>query len=799
MSTISNSKLHSCTHCHEECKDELVWLEDKPFCCLGCKTVFEILDHHDLCDYYTIDRPRNKISQVEFGERFAFLDTEEIANQLFHFKEKDFRTVVFYVPNIHCSSCIWLLENLHRLNEGISSSKINFLKKTVKINFQESDVSLRQVVELMASIGYPPDINLEGTKAQSKKKEQTQLLIKLGVAGFCFGNVMLMSFPEYLSFSFKDEADYIKAFSWLNLILSIPIMVYSARDYYISAIKGIKHNIINIDVPISLGILVLFLRSSYEVISQSGFGYFDSLTGLVFFLLIGKWFQSKTYQSMSFERDFKSYFPLAVTLIQGPDQKGVLVNQLKNGDQILVRNGELIPSDSILVSEKSTIDYSFVTGESEPIRKQKGELIYAGGRQLGEPIYLIVQKPVSQSYLTDLWNQSAFRKEDVSRYGSLIDRVSQYFTLTIILIAVSSLIYWLLNDSSLAFQAFTAVLIIACPCALALSIPFTHGNVIRLLGNKGFYLKNSEVIEQLASVNTIVFDKTGTITQNKGTEVVFFGETRLSKLEESYIKALCNGSNHPLSLAISNHLLGTDGTSEIQDFQEIAGKGIMGKVAQYELRLGSADFLQVKESGSSGSVHVMINNEYKGFYKVVRQNRKGYAEMLSDLKKGGYELHLISGDHNIELEQWLPHFDQVNVHFNQSPQDKLSYIQQLIDSGKKVAMVGDGLNDAGALKQAQVGIAISEDVYSFSPACDGILSADKFSFLKNYIGYSKGSMRIVKASFALSFLYNIVGMYFAVQGMLTPIVAAILMPLSSVSVVVFVTVLTNLTAPKSIN
>ncbi|MCB0481110.1 MAG: heavy metal translocating P-type ATPase metal-binding domain-containing protein [Flavobacteriales bacterium] len=790
MANPNNTPSHNCAHCNELCENDLVWLDEKPFCCLGCKTVYEILNEHGLCDYYEIDRPTNRVKTTSFGERFAFLDTEEIADQLFYFKEGNFRTVNFYIPNIHCSSCIWLLENLHKLNAGVSSSVVNFVKKTAKINFKEDEISLRKLVELMASIGYPPDINLEGTKEQANQNIQRQLLIKMGVAGFCFGNIMLMSFPEYFSFQFKDEAHYIDIFAWLNLILSIPILLYSARDYYTSAYKGLKHKIINIDVPISLGIFVLFFRSSYEVISNTGFGYFDSLSGLVFFLLVGKWFQGKTYSAMSFERDFRSYFPLAVTLVQNNNQKGILVNQLKKGDEILIRNGELVPSDSILITSRATIDYSFVTGESELVGKQKGDLIYAGGRQQGESIHLIVQQPVSQSYLTDLWNQAAFKTQKSSGYESIIDKVSQYFTVVIMFIAVGSWVFWQFNDPKIAIEAFTAVLIIACPCALALSLPFTLGNSIRILGRFGFYLKNSLVVENLAKTNTIVFDKTGTITKNQAQEVLFHGNKRLSAEELLAVKHLCWSSIHPLSKAIYDYLPASDSRPLVSDFQEITGKGIMGGVNGYSVKVGSPAFLEIQDSAEDSAVHISINDTYKGYFKVKTSMREGYGELLTQLKEYGYDLHLITGDHKANMQDWLPYFSKDKILFSQSPKDKLEYIENLNAHHHKVIMVGDGLNDSGALKQAQVGIAISDDVYSFSPACDAILDSGHFNKILSYLKFSRSSMQIVKLSFALSFLYNVVGMYFAVQGALTPIVAAILMPLSSISVVVFVSAAT---------
>lgn len=791
MNNPDHQEIPDCAHCGEHCIDEIVCFDEKEFCCTGCKTVYEILSDNNLCDYYEIDNPNLTVKTTEFGKKYAYLDNPDIEEKLYQFANENYRIIKLFVPVIHCASCIWLLENLAKLSPGVISSQVNFVKKVVTINFNKDESSLRSIVEIMASIGYPPDINLEGFKKDKNKKRSRELLVKMGVAGFSFGNIMLMSFPEYFSFQFQDESQYVQLFAYLNLILSLPVFFYCAPEYFNSAYKGLKHKIINLDVPISLGIIVLFLKSAFDILTQSGPGYLDSLTGLVFYLLIGKWFQNKTYQALSFERDYKSYFPLAVSLIENNTERSILANQLKKGDEIEIKNEELIPADSILISEKAEIDYSFVTGESQKVLKQKGDLLYAGGRQMGGLARMVVQEKVSQSYLTDLWNQSAFQKSTKNEYSSLIDRVSQYFTIIIISIAFLTGLFWLVNDSALAIETFTAVLIIACPCALALSLPFALGNSIRVFGRNGFFAKNSQSIENLSEVDTLVFDKTGTLTTNKKSEALFYGEKRLTASELNLVHHACKASSHPISVAIASSI---KPTIKIQSnsFNEIIGRGIEANINDISIRIGSNEFCNSTEKVSLPHAFVEINGELKGYYTINKANRKGLEELIDTFKSQNLDLHLLSGDNSTDqqaITSLFPNEGQVN--FNQSPQDKLNYITALQNRGKKVMMLGDGLNDAGALKAANVGIAVSEDVYSFSPACDGILDANRFESLNDILIYSKDSMKVVRWSFALSFIYNIVGLFFAVQGLLTPIVAAILMPLSSITVVIFVTILTN--------
>ena len=413
MSSFTDLKSNlKCYHCGDSCPDNLISIDDKFFCCNGCKTVYEILNENQLCNYYNLDQTPGISPKINVVRKFDYLNDETILNQLIDFKNENITAVTFNIPQMHCSSCIWLLENLFKINPSINQSKVDFLKKTLNLKFYNQKISLKEVVELLASLGYEPQIQLDNLdKKSNSNKLNRKLLIKIGIAGFCFGNIMLISFPEYLSIN-PSEVFFRKFFGHLNLLLALPVFFYSASDYFLSAYKGLKKKIINIDFPISLGIAVLFFRSAYEVLTYTGAGYFDSLSGLVFFLLLGKLFQNKTYDALNFERDYKSYFPIAVTLKNGMEEKSIPLSNLKVGDRILIRNNEIIPADSILFNGDGFIDYSFVTGESKPVEKVSGELIYAGGRQAGGLLELEVIKEVSQSYLTQLWNNDSFQQKE---------------------------------------------------------------------------------------------------------------------------------------------------------------------------------------------------------------------------------------------------------------------------------------------------------------------------------------------------------------------------------------------------
>lgn len=770
--------------------------------------MYLLLDENGLCSYYNLDQnPGIKAKGKFTSERFAYLDDSSIFQKLVQFSSPSQTNVTFSLPQMHCSSCVYLLENLHRIEPGIITSRSNFHRKEVFISFNPSIISLRKVVELLAFIGYEPSISLndvkdaENTSAKNKKNRtfSRKQLYRIGVAGFCFANIMMFSFPEYFSSGKIDQAGLKVTFSWLNLFLSLPVLFFSSSAIFISAWKGIRQRIINIDAPIALAIIVTFARSYYEIISGHGAGYLDSGSGIVFFMLIGRWFQDKTYDSLSFERDYRSYFPLGVTIIKQKAEQNIPVTKLKKGDRIIIRNEEMIPADAVLLKGNANVDYSFVSGENSPVKKDIGELIYAGGKQSGSAIELEVINLASQSYITELWNNDIFRNPK-NRKESFIHPWSRYFTFGLFSIAIGAVIFWWITNPANIFPALTSVLIVACPCSLLLSATFTYGNMVRIFGKNKLYLKNANVIETVASVDTIVFDKTGTITQPNLSELKFEGRS-LSETEKLIIRDLSRQSTHPLSKLIASQLKVDESIHpHIRQFREFTGSGISAIVNDVPVKIGSAAFIgetnpELVSYDTGTHVHVQIGKELKGRFSISNHYRKGIRKETELLRQSGYELHVLSGDNDTEKENLQYIFgDKTPIKFRQTPAQKLDYIKQLQSGNKKVMMIGDGLNDSGALMQANVGIAVNDNSAQFTPACDAILDGEHVNNISKLINYAKAGKKIVTASFILSILYNIVGLSFAVSASLSPIVAAILMPASSISIVLFVTIASNIKA-----
>ncbi|AEV98295.1 ATPase [Niastella koreensis] len=779
MPTAATGKQTVCYHCGENCQERKVTSNGKYFCCEGCKMVYQLLNQSGLCEYYDLNgQPGTNQRIAVRKDKFAFLEVDHIQRQLISFADDKQTHITFYLPQIHCSSCLYLLENLHRLHAGVISAVVNFTRKEVAIVFDHNKVSLREVAELLTSIGYEPYISLNNLGLKKSPVNQ-QMLYRMGIAGFCFANIMLISFPEYLGLEGSEKALQ-GVFRMLNFILALPVVFYSAIPFFSSGWKALKHKHLNIDAPIALAIGITFGRSVYEVVSGAGGGYFDSMSGIVFFMLVGRVFQDKTYQQLSFERDFTSYFPVAVSVLKDDKEIPTALPDIKVGDTLVIHNEELIPADGILTRGRGFIDYSFVTGESLPVTKEMGEIVYAGGKQTGSVMEILVVKEVAQSYLAKLWSDNDFKRNE-AKSGSFVHLLSRWFTYILLGIATMAAVYWSVVDSSKVWNAITAVLIVACPCALLLSNTFTNGVILRILGRNKFYLRNAQVIEDMARIDHIVFDKTGTLASAHEQQIEYFGRP-LSKRQLLQIATLAACSNHPLSKGLVKYI-GRTGKMPVDDFREVTGNGVEGLVGGHLIKLGAYAWVAGKNKQPEGTaVYVSCDDEMQGCFQFSNQFRESVPELVKSLKPH-YSLSVLSGDNaagKASLEQLLGP-DSV-ILFHQKPEDKLRYIQSLQRHGKKVMMVGDGLNDAGALQQSNVGIAVTEDCNNFTPASDAIIDAGQLSRIPAFIKLCKVNKRIVVASFILSIAYNIVGLSFAVQGDLSPLIAAILMPASSLSI-----------------
>ncbi len=794
-------KAAACDHCGEPCVGGGFRVDDRAFCCLGCQTVFSLLREGGLTDFYTIaPRPGKRVEPSARPDRWVFLNDPGVAARLLDFSDDKIARVTFQVPAVHCVACVWLLENLFRLHPAIGRSRVNFARREVAITYTPQRARLSEMADLLTRLGYEPSVTLAELD-RGPSQPRGRLGLQVAVAGFAFGNIMLFSLPLYLGLDSVTGPTFRALFGGLSLVLALPVVTFSASDYWRSALASLRRRSITVDVPIVAGLTALYVQSAWEILARHGDGFLDSLAGLVFFLLCGRAFQRKTHERLAFDRDYRGFFPLGVVRDTASGEETVSISRLEVGDRLRVRHGELIPADALLHSGEGLIDYSFVTGESEPVPRQPGDHVFAGGRQVGGSITLETVKPVSQSYLTSLWNDEAFRKGRDDTFDTLTNRYSRHFTWLILLVASGALLGWATaGEAGRGLKAFTSVLIVACPCALALAAPFTLGTAQRLLTRHGVFLRNGQVVESIARADAIIFDKTGTLTSSCSRETQFHGAD-LSPSELASVVALCRQSVHPYSRRLSQLAL-PSGMPSVSGFLESAGAGLRAEVGGRTVVLGSGAWLadngiEVPDNvPGSAAVLVAFDGGFRGAFALENPLRPEVDPMLRDLGNR-FELALISGDNARESGRFIGLFgDAAKLHFNLSPKDKLGFIRDLQARGRSVIMVGDGLNDAGALRQGDVGIAVVEGVGKFSPASDVILDSRQVPRLGDIAGFCRLATGVVRVSFGISALYNIAGVGIAAAGVLSPLICAVLMPLSSATVVLFAVGATTLAAKR---
>lgn len=772
-----------CYHCGEKCDSHQLDINEKSFCCAGCRSVFLLLHQNDLTDYYCLNElPGVTVNDVQ-PEKFRFLDDSNIAGKLLSFSDAHQSQVIFNLPQIHCSSCLWLLEHLSSINPFIINSRVNFAVKEVHISYDPAGITLRQVAELLTTIGYEPHITIAGAEPDEQKLNalaSRRSAYKLGITGFCFANIMLISFPEYLGMKSVEDTALLHFFRALNLLLALPVLLYGANEFFRNAVYSFKQRYINIDMPIALAISVTFLRSVYEILSDTGAGYLDSMSGIVFFMLIGRALQNRSYSTLQFNRDYRSYFPIAVTSIKEGADCITPIQEIKEHDILKLHHLEVVPTDCMLSKGKAVIDYSFVTGESLPEHILPGALIYAGGKVAGSGIEVVAIKDFKQNSFTRLWNNNAFKRRHSER-EAMVTMISKYFSAVIVFIAICAFVVWKFIDPAKAWNALTAVLIVACPCSLLLNVTFVNGYLLDFFAGKGFFLKNAAVIEQLAHIEHIAFDKTGTITEASASSI-HIRQMALSDIERKLFLSVVSQSMHPLSRAITA-LYGNIEHAVAASVKELPGSGIEAWADDLYFKIGSRKFVSGIDHADpeTSEVFVSVNGEIKARYQFQNQIKNGIADLVGKIT--GYQLSLISGDNESSEGQMRQLFPaHTTLCYRQSPQQKLEYIRLLQKQGRKVMMVGDGLNDAGALRQSDAGIAIVQNSFSFSPACDVILQAENIRSLPDFMSIARNGQKLILAGFLYALLFNIVGISFAVTAHMSPMIAAILMPSSSLGI-----------------
>lgn len=778
-----------CTHCGDHCADASITDGEHVFCCTGCASVYALLQEHDLCAYYGGDQPAGTSQRERSGDgnTYAILDEPSVASRFIEYTDARRMRVRFALPTIHCASCVWLLERLPHISTGLISSEVDLQRKSITVDADPRVLSVRSVAEILHSVGYEPLVHVEGNEVgllQQRREATRGLYLRLGVAGFAMGNIMMFSISQYLAQGANKVAidpALMQVFTWLSILISIPVLIYSASPWLRSALAALRQRTLNLDVPVALGITTLFIRSVVDITSGAGEGFLDSFAGLVFFLLIGRVFQQKAFDAVTFDRTVRSFFPLSVRRSTPRGEEVVAIEALTVGDTIVVRNGEVIPADSVLMSQVGYVDYAFVTGESVPVECTNGAVIYAGGKVVGTAANLTVTRPVSQGYLASLWERSSARTPREG-YKHISDQFGQWFVWSVLVIATTGFLAWL-PDLTMALNVFTAVVIIACPCALTLAAPITLGTGMGILGRMKMYAKNIGVLRDMARVGAVVFDKTGTLTSSQ--PAVTFHGSALSNDDYAAVVALAAQSTHPISRGLA---AGTAAPAlRVHTVEEVPGSGIAGYAGAYHVAIGSAEFMRRNGIGVatlSSEQYTLVALDHRIVGEVAPEPvlRDGVPELIDELRGRGMQCRVLTGDTDRDRTLLSASFAVHEMTFRATPSDKVAQLEQ-VRNEVPVLMIGDGLNDMSAMAVADVSIAVTENTSTLAPASDMIIPATHVHRIGGLLRYARALRGVIATALWFTMFYNVGALAIALSGHLTPVITAIMMPVSSLLVI----------------
>lgn len=753
---MTNQKIAHCGFCAQPMDLESSLAVDDQYCCSGCQTADALIHGEG-----TTGPDRATLSKYEHLSVAS--DAEGLRKYDEHWYSWELE-----LPHIHCTSCLILLERMPEWLDGVHELRVSFSAKRAHIYFDTSIVNPAVLAAWLDYVGYPP-------KLVGKTKRDRSLIINLGIAGFAMGNAMMGAFPEYFGLSESSDANLLHFFRYSTALFATLSLFTAGRFYLVSALKSLSAKTWSLDVPIAIGMLMLWGWSSYLLFNGISGGYFDSLAGLVFFLLLGRFLQTRTYSAFSFERTIKDFLPLS---IYSEDQRAfVRLEDLKLGENVHLPEGGIIPVD-LFLKAPAVVDYSFITGESDPVSLGVNEVAKVGGKSLDD-IHASVHATPSVSSLEQVW------KAKDQTTGWVSARLTAIFTISVLSIAFFSGIAWYYINPDRFVEIAVSVLIIACPCALSLAAPFAYGTARSNLAKLGLYLKEGKGIIDLSTLRNIAWDKTGTLTQKHPKASIHWEKGQHPEL----LFALASRSTHPISQAISKAL--TPSYSVVLgNWQESVGEGIRA-TTEYGtvLKLGSGKWLGLLE----GPTYFFVDDILVATISVSAAYRDGMAEVFEALSAAQIDHHLISGDQPKELPtSWTSYFSDKS-HFNQNPAQKAALLRTL----PQTAFIGDGLNDIQAMHEAQIGLSVVEEDLGYFPQSDGILMSDGLSKLPAILRYSRRMVLVVRSAYLLSLLYNLLGVVIAVSGLLSPVIAAVLMPLSSITVVLFVVLLAQILQPKN--
>jgi Cu2+-exporting ATPase len=827
------SQLH-CFHCGLPVPDNLnlfVTIEGKaqPMCCYGCQAVAQAIVDAKLDDFYqhrTNNAPTGQQLVPEFLQQTTVYDNPAIQKRFVRYENETVREAALILEGITCAACIWLNERHLRTLPGIIDVQINYSTHRARVRWDNSRLQLSDILQAVHQIGYIAHPYDPASQQEIFERERKQQLRRLGVAGVLGVQVMMFSIALYAGAWYGIEAEFKLLFYWINLILTLPIISYSAKPFFRTAWRDVSHGQAGMDVPIALGLTLAFIGSVYTVINDSwlvfngslfsgGHIYFDSIAMFVFFLLMGRYFEQRARQrSAEAAESMVHLVPMMATrlrqTVQGVEEELVLVADLAVEDTLLIRPGDPIPADGTLLEGHSSVDESLLTGESHPISKSPGQPLIAGTVNIDSPLQMQVDKIGTDTVLSHILRLLERAQTEKPALTRLADRVASWFVLGVLLLALAVALYWWTVNPESWLTITLAVLVVTCPCALSLATPTAITAATSTLTRAGLLTTRGHALESLARATHFVFDKTGTLTTG---HLRLLATHTLADFNQAeclqYAAALERHSEHPIARALVEALEQNQSTDAVSDItKEVSkqlnasavtnhpGAGMQGEIAGRRYFVGTPAFIaqmtglsleseQLQRLQSDGNTLFLLAHTQSliGAFILGDEIRTGALELIQALLQQGKSVSLLSGDHAQAVQRVANAVGIEKAQSEKTPEDKLHYVKALQERGEIVAMIGDGVNDAPVLAQAQVSIAMGSGTQVARVSADMILLTEQLSHLLIGIHTARQTLTIIRQNIIWAIGYNAIALPAAAMGWISPWIAAIGMSFSSLLVV----------------
>ena len=770
-----------CLHCGEPVTAMSPAAPD--FCCTGCAGAYELLGELGLSSYYrrrAID-PKIRALRPDTDDvsRFDFTDLASTDSNGVHHLH-------LMVDGIHCAACVWLIETLLQRNDAVTAARVNMTTRRLRLSWtgkvEDVDGILLPVIQMgYRVIPFDPQILEQATQTRNK-----ELLRCLAVAGFAASNVMLLSVSVWAGYFQGMGGATRDLFHWISALIALPAAVYAGMPFYRSALGALRHHRVNMDVPISLGVILALGMSLAQTIQSQPHAYYDSAITLLFFLLIGRYLDGRARgQARSAAEHLLSLGARSITIIEDDGTRRLVSPEKATpGMTVLVAAGERIGIDGEVSDGKSDVDTSVITGESIPAQIKPGSTVFAGTTNISAPLRIRVTATGNSTLLSEIVRLMENAEQGRAKYVTIADRVAKAYAPVVHILSLLTFVgWWLIGGAAWndALMNAIAVLIITCPCALALAVPVVQVIATGRLLRAGILVKSATALERLTKITGVIFDKTGTLTTGKPE---LYGEPDADAL--NLAAQIAANSNHPLSKAL---VRAAGDISPLNNVVEKPGMGLIAQTMAGEIRLGSRSFCGVAEQADLPSdiygPEIWMTQPGSSPIRFAFRDtpRLDANTVIEQLQNDGYDICLLSGDREQTVQQFAQTVGITKWQARLTPTDKASHIQNRRDDGMVDLMVGDGINDAPALAAAHASMSPASAAEISQNAADIVFQGDRLSAVTEALDIARKADRLVRQNFAISFTYNLITIPLAVSGMVTPLIAAIAMSSSSLVVI----------------